>query len=45
MCKPFFCLQPNSPTDNIDDIMWQVFCGWSYAVGDVVLGTNPFTVS
>jgi ethanolamine ammonia-lyase large subunit len=34
-------LQPNSPTDNIDDIMWQVFCGWSYAVGDVVLGTNP----
>jgi ethanolamine ammonia-lyase large subunit len=21
--------------------MWQVFCGWSYAVGDVVLGTNP----
>jgi ethanolamine ammonia-lyase large subunit len=34
-------LQPNSPTDNVDDIMWQVFCGWSYAVGDVVLGTNP----
>jgi ethanolamine ammonia-lyase large subunit len=34
-------VQPNSPTDNIDDIMWQVFCGWSYAVGDVVLGTNP----
>jgi ethanolamine ammonia-lyase large subunit len=34
-------LQPNSPTDNVDDIVWQVFCGWSYAVGDVVLGTNP----
>jgi ethanolamine ammonia-lyase large subunit len=34
-------IQPNSPTDNIDDIIWQVFCGWSYAVGDVVLGTNP----
>jgi ethanolamine ammonia-lyase large subunit len=34
-------IQPNSPTDNIDDIVWQVFCGWSYAVGDVVLGTNP----
>lgn len=34
-------LQPNSPTDNIDDIRWQVFDGWSYGVGDVVLGTNP----
>ncbi len=34
-------IQPNSPTDNIDDIMMQVFNGWSYAVGDVVLGTNP----
>jgi len=34
-------IQPNSPTDNPDDIVWQVFCGWSYAVGDVVLGTNP----
>ena len=34
-------IQPNSPTDNIDDIVWQVFSGWSYAVGDVVLGTNP----
>ena len=34
-------IQPNSPTDNIDDIRWQVFDGWSYAVGDVVLGTNP----
>jgi ethanolamine ammonia-lyase large subunit len=34
-------IQPNSPTDNVDDIVWQVFCGWSYAVGDVVLGTNP----
>lgn len=34
-------IQPNSPTDNLDDIVWQVFCGWSYAVGDVVLGTNP----
>jgi ethanolamine ammonia-lyase large subunit len=34
-------IQPNSPTDNLDDIMMQVFNGWSYAVGDVVLGTNP----
>ena len=34
-------IQPNSPTDKVDDIVWQVFCGWSYAVGDVVLGTNP----
>ena len=34
-------IQPNSPTDNVDDIRWQVFDGWSYAVGDVVLGTNP----
>lgn len=34
-------VQPNSPTDNIDDIRWQVFDAWSYAVGDVLLGTNP----
>lgn len=34
-------IQPNSPTDNVSDIQWQVFDGWSYAVGDVVLGTNP----
>lgn len=34
-------IQPNSPTDNVDDIRWQVLAGWSYAVGDVVLGTNP----
>ncbi|RUL81990.1 ethanolamine ammonia-lyase subunit EutB [Tautonia sociabilis] len=34
-------IQPNSPTDNVDDIRWQVFSGWSFAVGDVVLGTNP----
>jgi ethanolamine ammonia-lyase large subunit len=34
-------IQPNSPTDNTDDIRWQVFNGWAYAVGDVVLGTNP----
>jgi ethanolamine ammonia-lyase large subunit len=34
-------LQPNSPTDNPEDIRWQVFDGWSYGVGDVLLGTNP----
>jgi ethanolamine ammonia-lyase large subunit len=34
-------IQPNSPTDHPDDIRWQVFNGWSFAVGDVVLGTNP----
>ena len=34
-------LQPNSPTDNLDDIRWQVFDGFSYAVGDVLLGNNP----
>jgi ethanolamine ammonia-lyase large subunit len=34
-------VQPNSPTDNVDDIVWQVFSAWSYAVGDLVLGTNP----
>jgi ethanolamine ammonia-lyase large subunit len=34
-------LQPNSPTDDIEDIRWQVFDGFSYAVGDVLLGTNP----
>lgn len=34
-------IQPNSPTDNIEDIIWQVFNAWSYGVGDLVLGTNP----
>jgi ethanolamine ammonia-lyase large subunit len=34
-------VQPNSPTDNEEDIVWQVFDAWSYAVGDLVLGTNP----
>lgn len=34
-------IQPNSPTDNPEDIRWQVLDGWAYAVGDVVLGTNP----
>lgn len=34
-------IQPNSPTDNVDDIRWQVLAGWAFAVGDVVLGNNP----
>ena len=34
-------IQPNSPTDTPQDIVWQVFNGFSFAVGDVVLGTNP----
>lgn len=34
-------VQPNSPTDDPEDIRWQVFDAWSYGVGDVVLGTNP----
>jgi ethanolamine ammonia-lyase large subunit len=38
-------IQPNSPTDNIDDIMWQVFNGWSYATGDFIIGTNPVSDS
>jgi ethanolamine ammonia-lyase large subunit len=34
-------IQPNSPTDNVDDIVWQVFDAYSYGVGDIVVGTNP----
>ncbi|HET6419180.1 MAG TPA: ethanolamine ammonia-lyase subunit EutB [Geobacteraceae bacterium] len=34
-------IQPNSPTDNPDDIMWEVFDAFSYATGDIVIGTNP----
>ncbi len=34
-------IQPNSPTDNIEDIQMQVLDGFSYAVGDIVIGTNP----
>jgi len=34
-------IQPNSPQDNVEDIVWQVFSAWSYATGDLVIGTNP----
>ena len=34
-------VQPNSPTDHPDDIRWQVFNAFSFAVGDVLIGTNP----
>ncbi len=38
-------IQPNSPTDNPEDILWQVLNGWSYGVGDLLLGTNPVSDS
>ena len=34
-------IQPNSPTDDVDDIAWQVFDAFSFAVGDLLIGTNP----
>ena len=34
-------IQPNSPTDHPGDIVWQVLAGWSYGVGDLILGCNP----
>jgi ethanolamine ammonia-lyase large subunit len=34
-------IQPNSPTDDPEEISWQVFDAFSYAVGDIVIGTNP----
>lgn len=34
-------IQPNSPTDDPEDIRWQVFNAFAYAVGDVLVGTNP----
>ncbi len=34
-------IQPNSPTDDLDDISWQVLDAFSYGVGDVLVGTNP----
>jgi ethanolamine ammonia-lyase large subunit len=34
-------IQPNSPTDNPEDVAWQVFDAFSYATGDIVIGTNP----
>jgi len=34
-------IQPNSPTDDPEEIFWQTLDGFSYAVGDLVIGTNP----
>lgn len=34
-------IQPNSPTDHPEDIVWQVFDAFAYATGDIVIGTNP----
>lgn len=28
-------VQPNSTTDKTEDILWQVFNGWAFAVGNV----------
>ncbi len=34
-------IQPNSPTDSPEDIIWQTFDAFAYATGDIVVGTNP----
>lgn len=34
-------IQPNSPTDDPEDVLWQVLDAWAFGVGDVMLGTNP----
>jgi ethanolamine ammonia-lyase large subunit len=34
-------IQPNSPTDHPEDVIWQVFDAFAYATGDIVIGTNP----
>jgi ethanolamine ammonia-lyase large subunit len=34
-------IQPNSPTDHPDDVKWQTLNAFSYATGDIVIGTNP----
>ena len=34
-------LQPNSSTDHPEDIRWQVFNGFAFGVGDLMLGSNP----
>ena len=34
-------IQPNSPTDDPEDILWQVLDAFAYGVGDVLIGTNP----
>jgi len=34
-------IQPNSPTDHPEDVMWQTLNAFAYATGDIVIGTNP----
>lgn len=34
-------IQPNSPQDDPEDIVWQTFNAWCYATGDLVVGVNP----
>jgi len=38
-------IQPNSPTDDPEDIVWQIFDAWCYATGDLVVGCNPVSDS
>lgn len=34
-------IQPNSPTDNAADVLWQILNAWAFGVGDLLIGTNP----
>ncbi|KAJ3445225.1 ethanolamine ammonia-lyase heavy chain [Anaeramoeba flamelloides] len=34
-------IQPNSPTDDGTDILFQVLNGFSFSIGDALIGTNP----
>ncbi len=34
-------IQPNSPTDDPEEILYSVFEGISYGCGDVIIGVNP----
>ncbi len=36
-------IQPNSPTDHPEDVIWQTFNAFAYATGDIVIGTNLWT--
>ena len=36
-----FRLQPNDPTDDVDNIRYSICEGLSYGVGDAVIGINP----
>ena len=34
-------IQPNSPTDNAEDIFWQCMNAFAFGDGDIVIGNNP----